>query len=166
MPTFTRGDLSIHYEVHGSGPAVLLFAPGGMRSAIALWERAPFHPVRELSDRFRVIAMDQRNAGRSRAPVRASDDWRTYAEDHLALLDELGVARCSVFGMCIGGAFCLNLAVAAPDRVAAAVLEQPIGANGTNRGAFREIFESWANDLMSNPPELTRAAGGGLWRDL
>src|SRR5689334_10744420 len=136
MPTFTRGDLSLYYEVHGSGPAVLLFAPGGMRSAIALWERAPFHPVRELSDGFRVIAMDQRNAGRSRAPVHASDDWRTYAADHLALLDELGVVRCSVLGMCIGGAFCLILAVAAPERVAAAVLEQPIGFDGTNRGAF------------------------------
>jgi pimeloyl-ACP methyl ester carboxylesterase len=98
--------------------------------------------------------------------VHASDDWRTYAADHLALLDELGVERCSVLGMCIGGAFCLNLAAAAPERVAAAVLEQPIGFSGTNRGAFREIFDGWASDLMRDRPDVARDAVEGLWRNL
>jgi pimeloyl-ACP methyl ester carboxylesterase len=166
MPTFTRGDVSIHYEEHGEGFPVLLFAPGGMRSAIPLWERAPFHPVRELSDRFRVISMDQRNAGQSRAPVRGTDGWHTYREDHLALLDELGVPRCAVLGMCIGGAFCLSIAVAAPERVVAAVVEQPIGFSGTNRGAFREIVDSWASDLMKSRPDVTAEAVEGLWRNL
>ena len=29
MPIFTRSDAEIHYEVHGSGYPLLLFAPGG-----------------------------------------------------------------------------------------------------------------------------------------
>src|SRR5438874_664334 len=136
MPTFTRGETSIYYEVHGSGHPVLLFAPGGMRSSIPLWDRAPFNPVRELAGQFRVVAMDQRNAGRSRAPVTAADDWRTYAADHLALLDELGIDRCHLLGQCIGGAFILALAALAPQRVSAAVAMQPIGLSGDNRGAF------------------------------
>src|SRR5688572_12888047 len=98
MPTLTRGDVSLHYEVHGEGYTLLLFAPGGMRSSIPHWERSPFHPVKELSGEFRVLAMDQRNAGGSRGPVTASDGWATYTEDHLALLDALGIERCHVLG--------------------------------------------------------------------
>src|SRR5205814_7070948 len=49
---------------------------------------------------------------------------------------------------------------------AAAVLEQPIGWSGTNRGAFREIFDGWASDLMRDRPDVTRDAVEGLWRNL
>ena len=77
MATFTRGETSIHYEVTGSGYPVLLLAPGGMLSSIPLWSRCPFHPVSELADRYRVVAMDQRNAGQSRGPIDPSDGWTT-----------------------------------------------------------------------------------------
>jgi pimeloyl-ACP methyl ester carboxylesterase len=158
MPTLVRGETSIHYEVSGEGFPLLLFAPGGMRSSIALWDRSPIHPIRELSSQFRVIAMDQRNAGRSRAPIEASDGWATYLSDHLALLDELGVARCHVLGMCIGSAFCLSLAVHAPERIAAAVLEQPIGLTESNREVFFQMFDGWAEELAAQRPEVPRAA--------
>jgi pimeloyl-ACP methyl ester carboxylesterase len=42
---FNRGATSIHYEVHGAGHPVLLFAPGGMRSSIAFWDKMPFNRV-------------------------------------------------------------------------------------------------------------------------
>jgi pimeloyl-ACP methyl ester carboxylesterase len=155
MPTFNRGAISIHYEIHGTGHPVLLFAPGGMRSGMAFWELAPFEPVRELAGEFRVIAMDQRNAGKSRAPVTASDGWRTYTEDHLALLDHLAVDRCHVLGGCIGGSFGLGLIAAAPGRVTAAVLQQPIGLAGDNRKAFHQLFDGWAEEIAPSHPELT-----------
>jgi pimeloyl-ACP methyl ester carboxylesterase len=162
MPTFTRGDVSIYYEETGSGFPVLLFAPGGTRSSIPLWGRAPFHPVRELSAEHRVVAVDQRNAGRSRAPVRATDGWATYAEDHVALLDGLGIPRCHVLGMCAGAAFALRLAIAAPERVAAAVLLQPIGLTDTNRELFFTLFDEWAADLRRDRPEIDPGALDGL----
>jgi len=161
MATFTRGDTSIHYEEHGSGHPVLLFAPGGMRSNLAYWGKAPFDPVRELAGQFRVITMDQRNAGQSRGPVRASDGWHTYAEDHVALLDHLGIDRCHVLGMCIGCSFCLGLIGAVPGRVAAAVLEQPIGFHD-NRGVFQELFDGWAEELLRTRPDVTAEALAGL----
>ena len=64
MPTFERDGVSLYYEEFGSGYPLLLFAPGGMRSAIDFWHRSPFDPTREFATDFRVIAMDQRNAGR------------------------------------------------------------------------------------------------------
>jgi pimeloyl-ACP methyl ester carboxylesterase len=158
MPTFTRGDVSLHYVVEGSGFPVLLLAPGGMRSTIAWWERAPFHPLRALAGRFQLIAMDQRNAGGSRAPVRASDGWHSFTDDQLALLDHLGVERCHLLGQCIGGAFGLSLLSRAPERVAAAVLLQPIGFDGGNRDTFYQLFDSWADELRAGGRQLDDAA--------
>jgi pimeloyl-ACP methyl ester carboxylesterase len=156
------GGVRLSYEVHGEGAPVLLFAPGGMRSAAALWERAPFHPVRELSSHFRVIAMDQRNAGQSRAPVRADDGWETYATDHVALLDHLGVERCHLLGMCIGSAFALRLLASHPERTLASVLAQPIGFDGRNRVLFQQMFDGWGEELTRARPEVTSDALGGL----
>lgn len=150
MPSFTRrdnnGEVSLYYEEFGAGFPLLLFAPGGMRSAIDFWHRSPFDPTVVFAPEFRVIAMDQRNAGRSRGPISAGDGWHTYTADHLALLDHLGIQRCHIMGGCIGSSYCLSLMKTAPDRVAAAVLQNPIGLH-ENRDAFREMFDGWAKEL-------------------
>ena len=91
----------------------------------------PINPTAELSDKFRVIAMDQRNAGgQSRAPINAEDGWDSYTADHIAVLDHLHIDRCHLYGQCIGGSFILNLIKKQPERVAGAVLAQPIGRVG------------------------------------
>jgi pimeloyl-ACP methyl ester carboxylesterase len=159
MAHFERDGIDIHYDEHGQGFPILLFAPGGMRSAASFWESSPWNPITELSGHFRVIAMDQRNAGRSTAPIRADDDWETYTSDHIALLDHLEIERCHVLGGCIGGPFCLGLMKASPNRVAAAVLQQPIGSSD-NRPAFYEMFDSWADAISGHHPEADEAA----WR--
>ena len=106
MPFFERDNIKIYYEESGQGFPVLLFAPGGMRSAIKYWHESEFKAIEELSGAFRVIAMDQRNAGQSIAPVSGSDNWDTYTSDHVALLDHLGIQKTHVMGGCIGGAIC------------------------------------------------------------
>ena len=93
MPTIEHRGASIYYEESGRGFPILTFAPAGLQSTIEVWSRpaAPVNPITEFSADFRVIVMDQRNAGgRSRAPIAASDGWHTYAADHIALLDHLG----------------------------------------------------------------------------
>jgi pimeloyl-ACP methyl ester carboxylesterase len=162
MPSFSRGEIRIAYEVHGAGYPVLLLAPGGMRSSMSFWQRTPFNPISELCEHFRVIAMDQRNAGGSRAPVHATDGWHTYAEDQLALLDELGIERCHLFGGCIGGAFCLALIDRAPARISAAVLQQPVGNSGSNRETFHAMVQGWAEELLRERSDVTAEALAGL----
>ncbi len=153
MPVFTQGEVQLSYEEHGEGFPILLLAPGGLRSARDFWTRAPFDPRRVLADEFRLIAMDQRNAGASRGPITAGDGWHTYLHDQLALLDHLGIERCHVLGMCIGGPFCLGLMHAAPERIRAGVLLQPIGF-ADNRAEFFELFDSWAEELRPERPEV------------
>jgi pimeloyl-ACP methyl ester carboxylesterase len=154
MATFECDGASIHYEEFGSGFPILLFAPGGMRSSIEFWEKSPFDPTRELAGDFRVIAMDQRNAGKSRAPLDHSHGWHTYTADHLALLDHLGIRRCHLMGGCIGSSYCLGVIQSAPERVAAAVLQNPIGLSPKNREMFFAMFDGWAQALRPNHPEI------------
>ncbi len=146
MPIAELGDARIHYEERGSGPAVLLIAPGGMRSAISFWANTPWNPMEQLAGEFRVVAMDQRNAGESTAPVSGDDGWHTYTHDQLALLDYLGIDHFHVAGMCIGGPYCLGLIQAAPDRVLSATLFQSIGRDD-NQDAFYAMFDDWAKGL-------------------
>lgn len=159
MPFFERGDTKIYYEEHGSGFPVLLIAPGGMRSAVSFWDQVTWNPIPQLSPHYRVIAMDQRNAGQSVAPVQATDSWHVYTEDQLTLMDHLGVDRFHMAGMCIGGSYGMGLIQAAPQRVASAVLFQPIGLTD-NRQAFFDMFDGWAEALKSQRPDVSDAALG------
>ena len=157
MPTFENDDVEIHYIERGEGFPILLFAPGGMRSASGYWKDSPWNPVTELSASFRVIAMDQRNAGKSTAPVSHDDGWHSYTADHLALLDHLEIECCHVIGGCIGGPYCMGLIQAAPERVASAVLQQTIGHSGENRPAFYEMFDSWKQEIADRHPSVSEA---------
>ena len=160
MPTYTRPDgASIYYEEHGpaDGFPLLVLSPGGLNSTIAFWSRLPFNPIQIFSaDGYRVIAMDQRNAGRSVGPLQADDPWGMYADDQFGLLDHLGIQRALTLGCCIGCSFIFKLLERQPERIVAGVLEQPIGLDHTNPGAFGErVWREWAEDLVSRRPDLT-----------
>ena len=150
----------IHYEVHGRGYPVLLFAPGFLSSRIERWSTNParpgvaqdwLDPIAELSAEFQLIALDVRNAGSSRAAVGPSDDWTTYTSDHLALIDHLAIERCHVMGACIGVSFALAIAEARPGLVSALVLQNPIGLSRTNRSALDHEFDLWVEGVRNRP---------------
>ena len=79
-----------------------------------MWEGATINPLALYADSFRMIAMDQRNAGQSFGPLESSDPWGAYAKDQLALLDHLGIDRFHVMGACIGGPFGHEITELAP----------------------------------------------------
>lgn len=166
MAEFDDGARSIHFDDEGDGYPVLLIAPGGMRSANDLWQNMPWNPRTALAGEYRVIGMDQRNAGRSAAPVSAGDGWDTYTGDQLALLDHLGIERCHVVGMCIGGPYIMNVLSAAPERFSSAVLLQPVGIDD-NRDALYEMFDQWAESIAPQHPDMTeddwRSFRSNMW---
>lgn len=165
MPVFERDSISLHYETTGEGYPVLLLAPGGLRSAIARWQAVGFSPQQVLSQRgFRAIAMDQRNAGESSAPVSADDGWHSYAADQLALLDHLGIERCHLLGCCIGGSFISKLLQQAPQRFSAATMLQPIGHSDENRETFFELFDGWKEELSAAHPERCQGMQPAAWQ--
>jgi pimeloyl-ACP methyl ester carboxylesterase len=164
MPVFKGPDAEIYYEVHGTGYPLLIFAPGGLRSQLAFWRHSPSNPdaaapwmdpMVALASRFSVIGMDQRNAGSSRGRVTATDGWRTYAADHLALMEHLGHQRFHVMGGCIGASFCLMLCELAPERITAAVLQNPIGLH-ENRATWDEAIRGFEKTMLERDPTLTK----------
>lgn len=155
MSTWERGELSIYYETYGSGFPLLLIAPGGMNSAIGAWNRSAFNPMEIFSREYWVIAMDQRNANRSKGPLDLGDPWGDYAQDQLGLMNHLGIDQFHVLGCCIGCSFALNLVQRAPERVVSAVLEQPIGISEENRDVLAQnLYGRWAKALPEKRPDL------------
>jgi pimeloyl-ACP methyl ester carboxylesterase len=149
MPTVQRGDVTIYYEEHGSGFPLLLLAPGGLNSTVDFWSRMPLNPIEAFSADFRVIGMDQRNAGRSSGPLDTTDPWKMYADDQLAVLDHLGIDQALTLGSCIGCTFIFQLIEQAPGRIAAGVCMQPIGHDETNDGVFGpEMWTPWGQNLI------------------
>jgi pimeloyl-ACP methyl ester carboxylesterase len=167
LPRFVHGETTIHYEEHGGGFPLLLIAPGGMNSAIELWGGSTINPLEAYSGDFRLIAMDQRNAGQSTGPLEANDPWGAYARDQLGLLDHLGVRSFHVMGACIGGCFALKLIEQAPERVVSAVLEQPVGVTGDNAQLYDAMWRGWGDELVRTrsdvDPADVEAFGTRMW---
>lgn len=173
MPVMRHDDAEIYYEEFGQGFPILLFAPGGLRSRLEMWHHPAGGPRRVWNDwtevlagDYRVIAMDQRNAGQSRAPIRADHGWHTYAADHLALMDHLGHQRFHTLGGCIGGSFCLKLCEVAPERVTSAVLQNPIGLHPAFPEYFPEGFIEWSAERRAGRPDLDAAEMAGFGRNM
>jgi pimeloyl-ACP methyl ester carboxylesterase len=160
MPTIERNGAAIYYEEHGKGFPILTFAPAGLASTISVWSggTAPINPVTEWSSDYRVIVMDQRNAGgKSRGPISAADSWHTYNADHIAVLDHLKIERCHLYGQCIGGSFIASMLKAQPQRIASAVLAQPIGRVGPMKPGRPARFEEWTKTLGDHPEATPQA---------
>jgi hypothetical protein len=95
MPMFKRADAEIHYEVHGQGFPLLLYAPGGLRSQLAYWKASPADPTQPAAWMNPMIALADRclnNEDRSFAARRAMGflalalPWRIFLGCHFLYL--------------------------------------------------------------------------------
>ena len=160
MSIYEKGPVRIRYEEKGSGYPLLVIAGGGLNSTIAglAGEQSPYNPLTEFSGEYRVIAADLRNAnnGQSSGPLEADRPWDSYTDDHLGLMDHLGIDKFMVHGFCIGGPFIWNLLERAPNRVVAAVLAQPSGSRPEMRDLFYDNnMKGWGPELVKRRPEIT-----------
>ncbi len=158
---YEKDAVRIHYEQAGPGFPLLIIPGGGLNSTISnLTRNSPFNPIDELKGEYRCIVSDLRNAngGQSSGPLEIDRPWDAYADDHLGLMDHLGIDKFMVLGFCIGGPFIWNLLKRAPDRVVAAVLAQPSGSRPEKRDLFYEgNMKTWGPELTKLRPEITMA---------
>jgi pimeloyl-ACP methyl ester carboxylesterase len=157
---YERGPVRIYYEEAGSGFPLMLLPGGGLNATIGFFRgNPPFNAIDEFQGEYRCITADLRNApsGQSTGPVEVDRPWESYADDQLGLMDHLGIDKFVVMGFCIGGPFIWNLLKRAPNRIAAAVLAQPVGWRPEMRdrkyqGAF---WTSWGATLTAKRPEIS-----------
>jgi pimeloyl-ACP methyl ester carboxylesterase len=158
MSFYEKGPVRIRYEEAGSGFPLLIIPGGGLNSTMAGLAGAPFDPIAAFKGEYRCITADLRNAkgGESSGPLEIERPWDSYTDDHLGLMDHLGVGKFMVIGFCIGGPLIWNLLRRAPDRIVAAVLAQPSGSRPEMRDLFYEgNMTNWGPDLVARRPELT-----------
>ena len=159
MPFYEKGPVRIHYEEAGSGFPLLLIAGGGLNSTIAGLTN-PFDVSGEFRGEYRCIAADLRNAnpGQSSGPLEVDRPWDSHTDDHLGLMDHLGIDKFMVMGFCIGGPFIWNLLKRAPNRVVAAVPAQPVGFRPEMPTLLYDGSKTgWGPDLVKRRPEITMA---------
>ena len=154
---YEKGSTRIYYEEAGSGFPLLLIPGGGLNSTISGLTN-PFDAIGEFKGEYRCIASDLRNAvnGQSSGPLEIERPWDSYTDDHLGLMDHLGIDKFMVMGFCIGGPFIWNLLRRAPNRIVAAVLAQPSGFRPEMPTLFYDNnLTGWGPELVKRRPEIT-----------
>ena len=117
MATLNRDGVSLYYEVHGDGPALLL--THGYSATSRMWAGQ----IDAFSRHYRLILWDMRGHGASDYPA----DPAAYSEaatvaDMAALLDGVGAETAIVGGLSLGGYMSLAFHLAHPDRVRALLI--------------------------------------------
>ncbi|MBC8279723.1 MAG: alpha/beta fold hydrolase [Chloroflexi bacterium] len=159
MPFYERDSVRIHYEEVGSGFPLLIIPGGGLNASItSLDTSCPFNPMIAFKDDFRCISADLRNAppGQSSGPLEIDRPWDSYSDDHLGLMDFLGLDHFLVMGFCIGAPMIHNLLRLASDRVVAAALMQPSGYSPDHPDLFyQNNITGWGPPLCEERPDLS-----------
>jgi len=106
--------MSLHHELEGDGPAVVL--SGSLGATLEMWDAQ----VEALRHRFRVLRYD--HPGHDGSPLGEMDGLPSLARGVVELLDRLGIERASFCGISLGGAVGMQLALDAADRVERLVL--------------------------------------------
>jgi 3-oxoadipate enol-lactonase len=126
----------IHYEAFGrrSSPAVLMIQ--GLGADKHGWDMQRF----ALAIRYRVIALDNRGAGRSDKPFGAYS-IEQMANDAIAVLDDAEVDAAHVVGASMGGAISQVLTLRHPTRVLSLTLACTACRNQQWR---RDLLDGWS----------------------
>ena len=115
MPTVEVNGIRIYYEAHGKGEPLVIIA--GLSIDLTALEGV----VSQLSERYRVIAFDNRGTGRSDKPD-IPYSVEMMADDTAGLLDALKVARAHIMGISLGGRIAITLTLKRPELVKSLIL--------------------------------------------
>ena len=130
MATAVIDGITTRYEVIGSGPALLMFSPGGFDATLDKWTTQSVYARIKLLDHlpktYTCIVFDRRETGQSGGRVERVT-WAHYAAQGKGLLDLLNIARAHVMGACMGCGPAMALAVAHPEITMSLLLYWPVG---------------------------------------
>ncbi len=146
MPFVTRDDgADIWWEATGpdGAPAVVLVM--GLGYPAAMWWRQ----VPTLAERYRVLVLDNRGAGRTGDVVGAPYAIETMAADVAAVLEAAGETRAHVVGISMGGMISQELALSRPELV------RSVALLATHPGVAHAVFRPEATALLTSRGDLT-----------
>ncbi|KEI72152.1 alpha/beta fold hydrolase [Endozoicomonas elysicola] len=139
MPTARINGIDLYYEVHGSGPVLMLVA--GLGSDSQSW----LPVIDELARHFMLILPDNRGCGRT-TPHEVETTIELISDDCMALLDELEIPSVIVLGHSMGAFIAMDCAVRYPQKVSQLVLE---GASAFCSARNRWLLEDFGAYLKT-----------------
>lgn len=133
MPHAEVNGQNLYYEVHGEGEPLLIVM--GLGADLLAW----LPQIPEWSKHYRVIAIENRDVGRSSY---ASEQYEIgdMADDTLALADELGLDDFHLLGLSMGGAIAQHVTLKAPERVRTLTLCVTWGGAGPYGAAKSDVL--------------------------
>lgn len=130
MPTAICDGIATRYEVIGSGPPLLMYAPAGFDASLEKWTTqgvyARIRLMEHLPKHFSCIVFDRRECGKSGGRVERIT-WAHYVRQGLGLLDHLKIDRAHLMGGCMGCCPVAAFGATHPERVSSMVLYWPVG---------------------------------------
>jgi len=130
MATAIVDGISTRYEVLGSGPALLMFSPGGFDATVEKWSSLGVYARVKLLDhlpkKYTCIVFDRRECGQSGGRVEPIG-WGHYVLQAKGLLDHLKIERAFLMGGCMGCSPVAAFAVKHPEATLGMVLWWPVG---------------------------------------
>jgi 3-oxoadipate enol-lactonase len=146
-----RPDCTIHYEVTGSGPA-LVFAHGLGGNHMSWWQQ-----VAHFSPRCMCVTFAHRGFAPS-SPVAGGPDPADYADDLAALIEHLGLKEVRIVAQSMGGWSAVEYALRRTDKLRALVLAATTGTIDLKRlrEPERARLEGWTRDSERARADLVR----------
>jgi pimeloyl-ACP methyl ester carboxylesterase len=154
MPELRSGNIGIHYEVRGTGPAIL-FAHESTGDHTN-WRAQ----VEHFAPHFTCIAYNSRGYPPSGVPASPeSYSQEIFVSDMLAVLDHLQVERAHIVGLSMGSMTALHFGLRHPDRALSLVLA------GTGPGQSRAAVETFNAQVQALADQLETRGWGGIMED-
>jgi len=139
MPTTQVGTHTVYYDEHGAGHPLLLLSGLGS-SRLGWWKQ-----IEPLSQKYRVINMDNRDAGDSALGTRPYS-ITDLADDAAGVIKNLNLAPTFVMGISMGGFIALHLAVRHPALVEKLILVSTSAGGATHVNPAPEIAATLIRD--------------------
>ena len=147
MATAVIDGIATRYETLGSGPPLLMYAPGGFDATIEKWSTQGIYAKIKLLDHlpkhYTCIVFDRRECGQSGGRVERVT-WAHYVAQGKGLLDHLGVKRAHLMGGCMGCGPVAAFGVMHPATVASMILFWPVGGAKYRMSSHQRFAEHLA----------------------
>lgn len=171
MANVTINGIDTYYEVIGSGPPLLMCAPGGFDADVEKWRTQGIYSqlkfLDNLSKNYTCIAFDRRDTGKSSGSVEPLQ-WVDYAHHAKGMLEALDIEKAHVMGGCMGCSVALAFGAAYPQATSSMVLFWPVGGakyriNGHQR--FAEHLAYVHQNGLQAVVDLARQDGKAFGKD-
>ena len=171
MPTAIIDGIKTNYEIHGDGPPLLMFSPGGFDASLDKWTTlgvyARIKLLDHLPDNYQCIVFDRRETGLSGGRVECIT-WDDYVEQGRGLLAHLGLDAAHLLGGCMGCCPVIAYAVKYPDSVLSMILYWPVGGARfriKGHGRFAEHLALLEKEGLAGVVDLALKTEAGFGKD-